>query len=323
MTAAAMLNAQAMSSIIPPVSYRLYETDPDAFAGALGQSYARYGFAVVADHGLPQHLIEGTLERFKTFFGWPEARKQRYHLPGQAGARGFTPFGIETARGATAHDLKEFWHTGRDLPPGHPYSDWMPPNLWVSEIEGFREHVSGLYAALDAFGRRMLRAIARYLGLAVEFFDDKVNTGNSLLRVLHYPPVPPEAAGAVRAAAHEDINVITLLLGAEEGGLEILTKDGAWLPVNPPPGCIVVNIGDMLQRMTNHVLPSTTHRVVNPPPERAGRARYSMPFFLHFNPDVTIEPLPGCVSVQNPCRYPAPITAQGYLEERLREIRLL
>lgn len=312
-----------MNSVIPPVSYRLYHSDLPAFAEALGQSYARYGFAVVANHDLPQSLIDATLGRFKTFFAWPEEEKRRYHQPGLAGARGYTPFGIETAKGARIHDLKEFWHHGRDLPAGHPYRTWMPENVWVREIDGFRDCVSELYAALDAFGRRMLRAIAHYLGLAADFFDSKVDMGNSLLRVLHYPPMPPETAGAVRAAAHEDINVITLLLGAEEGGLEILTKDGQWLPVNPPPGCIVVNIGDMLQRMTNHVLPSTTHRVVNPPPERARFARYSMPFFLHFNPDVVIEPLPECVSADNPCRYPESITAQGYLEERLREIRLL
>ncbi|MCH8686119.1 isopenicillin N synthase family dioxygenase [Pedomonas mirosovicensis] len=312
-----------MTSAIPPVSYHLYDADFPAFARALGESYARYGFAVVSDHGLPGDLIEGTLARFKTFFAWPEEAKQRYHRPGLAGARGYTPFGIETAKGAKAHDLKEFWHMGRELPPGHAYRAFMPENVWVEEIDGFREAAYGLYAALDGFGQRMLRAIAQYLGLAPDFFDARVNAGNSLLRVLHYPPVPEDAAGAVRAAAHEDINVITLLLGAEEGGLEILTKDGRWLPINPPPGCIVVNIGDMLQRMTNHVLPSTTHRVVNPPPERARRPRYSMPFFLHFNPDVVIEPLPGCVSPDNPSRYPEPITAQDYLEERLREIRLL
>lgn len=312
-----------MSSAIPPVSYHLHLTDPAGFAEALGRSYVQYGFAVVSNHGLPQELIDATLGRFKSFFSWPDAQKRRYHQPGLAGARGYTPFGIETAKGASAHDLKEFWHAGRDLPPGHAYRAWMPENVWVEDIDGFREHVSDLYAAMDAFGQQMLRAIARYLGLAAEFFESKVDMGNSLLRVLHYPPIPPEAAGAVRAAAHEDINVITLLLGAEEGGLEILTQDGAWLPVNPPPGCIVVNIGDMLQRMTNHVLPSTTHRVVNPPPERAGFARYSLPFFLHFNPDVVIEPLPECVTADNPSRYPEPITAQGYLEERLREIRLL
>ena len=317
------LNAQVMSCVIPPVSYRLYEADFPAFANALGESYARYGFAVVSDHDVPEGLIEGTLDSFKTFFAWPEADKRRYHRPGIAGARGYTPFGIETAKGARVHDLKEFWHLGRELPDGHAYRAFMPENVWVAEIEGFRETAYGLYEALDGFGQRMLRAIARYLGLDPAFFDDKVNAGNSLLRVLHYPPVPADAAGAVRAAAHEDINVITLLLGAEEGGLEILTRDGRWLPINPPPGCIVVNIGDMLQRMTNHALPSTTHRVVNPPPERAHRPRYSMPFFLHFNPDVAIEPLPQCVTADNPCRYPRPITAQAYLEERLREIRLL
>ena len=308
---------------IRPVSMSRYEADFDGFARDLGASFERYGFAVVADHGLDADLIEAAVADAKAFFALPEEVKRQYHRPGTGGARGLTPFGVEAAKDAKTVDLKEFWHTGRELPQGHGYTATMPPNLWPTEIEGFREHVYGMYQALDALGRRLLRAIARHLGLADDFFDDKVQLGNSVLRLLHYPPVPADAPG-VRAGAHEDINVITLLLGAEEAGLQLKEKDGSWLDVAPPPGALVVNIGDMLQRLTNHVLPSTTHRVVNPAPERRGFARYSTPFFLHFNPDFLIETLPSTITPENPDRYAgSAITADDYLAERLREIRLL
>jgi isopenicillin N synthase-like dioxygenase len=307
---------------IEPVSLALYERDFDAFAQALGRSFARYGFAVVADHDLPPALTEGALERTRAFFALPEEAKRRYHVSGGAGQRGYTPFGVETAKGAAHRDLKEFWHVGRELPPGHPFRAFMPDNIWPEEIEGFREHVSGLYAGLDALGVRLLRAIARYLKLDDAFFDAPVRLGNSILRLLHYPPVPPDAPG-VRAGAHEDINVITLLLGAEEAGLQVRDRDGRWLPINAPPGAVVCNIGDMLQRLTNHALPSTTHRVVNPPPERRGVSRYSTPFFLHFEPDYLISTLPGCVDAEHPDRHPEPITADAFLQQRLREIKLL
>ncbi len=306
---------------IEPVSLTLYNTDRDAFVQALGGSFARYGFAVVADHGLPADLVEGALARTKGFFALPDDIKRRYHVPGGAGQRGYTPFGIEAAKGHHQADLKEFWHTGRELPPGHPYRDRVPDNLWPQEVEGFHDSIGGLYDALDEMGGRILGAIARYLGLADGFFEAPIKDGNSILRLLHYPPVSPDAPG-VRAGAHEDINVITLLLGAEEAGLQLLDRDGRWLAVNPPPGAIVCNIGDMLQRLTNHALPSTSHRVVNPGPERRGYSRYSTPFFLHFKPDYRIETLPGCITAQNPDRYPEPITADGFLQQRLREIKL-
>ncbi len=307
---------------IAPVPLALHDADFDGFAQALGQSFARYGFAVIADHDLQPALVEGALERTRAFFALPEAVKRRYHVAGGGGQRGYTPFGIEAAKGAALRDLKEFWHMGRDLPPGHAYRAQMPDNLWPTEVDGFQAYVSGLYAGLDDLGRRLLRAIARYLGLADRFFDDPVRLGNSILRLLHYPPVPPGAPG-VRAAAHEDINVITLLLGAEEAGLEILDRNGAWLPIAAPPGAVVCNIGDMLQRLTNRVLPSTTHRVVNPAPERRGVSRYSTPFFLHFEPDYLIQTLPGCIAADRPNLYPEPITANAYLWQRLREIKLV
>jgi isopenicillin N synthase-like dioxygenase len=315
------LNDTAAISTLEPVSFRLYGADFDAFAQALGRSFVRYGFAVISDHGLDQARIDAAIEGAKAFFALPEDVKLAYKLPGVSGQRGYTAFGVETAKGAAHFDLKEFWHVGRELPPGHPYRARMPDNVWPSEVPGFRADELWLYGALEDLGDKVLSAIARYLGLDDGFFAPTTRDGNSVLRLLHYPPAAFDGPN-VRAGAHEDINTITLLLGAEEAGLELLDRNGAWLPVNPPPGSVVCNIGDMLQRLTNHVLPSTTHRVVNPPPARRGVARYSTPFFLHFAPDYLIETLPSCITPERPNRYPVPITANDYLEERLEEIKL-
>jgi len=317
-----MSQAHAVQPRIEPVSFRDFSADFPAFTERLGGSFARYGFAVLADHGIPQDRIDAALAAAKTFFALPEETKRKYKLP-VGGQRGYTPFGVETAKGETNYDLKEFWHVGRDLPPGHPYRNHMADNVWPdAEVAEFHETVGWLYGALDAMGLKVLEAIACYLGLERRFFEPTVDFGNSILRLLHYPPVPFDGPH-IRAAAHEDINVITLLLGAEEAGLEVLDRDGKWLPINPPPGALVCNIGDMLQRLTNHRLPSTTHRVVNPAPERRGFPRYSTPFFLHFNSDYRIETLPSCIDAQHPDRYPTSITADEFLQERLREIKLV
>ena len=307
--------------MITPVSLRDYERDFAGFSRRLGQSFEQFGFAIVADHDLQDSLVEDALTDAKAFFALPEAVKRRYVIPGGAGQRGYTPFGVETAKDAELSDLKEFWHVGRDLPAGHPYQAQIAANIWPGEIEGFRDRTGGLYAGLDALGLRLLRAIARHLGLEDDYFAPTVKDSDSILRLLHYPPLPDGAAG-LRAGPHEDINAITLLLGAEEAGLEILGRDGRWLAVNPPAGSVVVNIGDMLQRLTNHRLPSTTHRVANPASERRGIARYSTPFFLHFAPDYRIETLPGCITPERPDRYPDAITSRDFLLQRLREIKL-
>jgi isopenicillin N synthase-like dioxygenase len=296
--------------------------DPAGFAQELGRSFERYGFAIIADHGIPADLIARAEAKAREYFALPEAVKRSYHISGGGGARGYTPFGIETAKGATHYDLKEFWHVGRELPEGHRFGDSMPANVWPKEVASFRDTFLELYAAFDTAGLRILEAIARHLGLAPDFFEDTVADGNSVLRLLHYPPIPSDGPN-VRAGAHEDINTITLLLGAEEAGLQLLDRDGNWLPITPNEGELVVNIGDMLQRLTNNVLRSTTHRVVNPPPERRGQSRYSMPYFLHFRSDFPIETLPGCISAGRPNRYPEPITADEYLQQRLREIKLV
>jgi isopenicillin N synthase-like dioxygenase len=309
---------------IPPVSLTLDDTNPDVFAAELGEEFRRFGFAVISDHGLDQSVISSALDKTRAFFELPTETKTQYHIEGSGGQRGYTPFGREAAKGVEQIDLKEFWHVGRELPAGHPHAHNMPQNIVPAEIEGW-DVVSRLYSDLDRLGIRLLRAIARDLGLIENFFDDTVKDGNSILRLLHYPAQECALpAGSIRAAAHEDINTITLLLGAEEAGLQVIDRrTGEWIDINPPPDCLVINIGDMLQRLTNNVLPSTTHRVINPEPERQKFARYSMPFFLHFRPDYEIRTLETCITPDNPNQYPDPITAQDYLMERLKEIRLL
>ena len=304
-----------MHADISPIPLSLVDRDLPAAAAAFGDAFSRTGFAVVADHGIDDALIERALAATKAFFALPEDVKRRYHIAGQGGARGLTPFGVETAKDASVSDLKEFWHVGRTLPPGHRYREMMPDNVWPAEVPEFHAAVQALYDALDFAGRRVLRAIAVHLGQDEDFFEGPVSDGNSVLRLLHYPPVPADAPG-IRAGAHEDINVITLLLGAEEAGLQLLDRQGEWRSIDAPAGSVVCNIGDMLQRLTGGQLPSTTHRVVNPAPERRGHARYSTPYFLHFRPDYLIETLPGG-------KPEAPITAHDFLMQRLREIKLL
>jgi len=309
------------SNSVASVSLGDADRNRDSFANALGTSFEEYGFAIVRDHGIPQALIERAEATAKQFFALPEAVKRNYLLPGTGGARGYTAFGVETAKGASAHDLKEFWHVGRELAAGHKYRGVMGDNVWPAEVADFRETLLELYDSFDAVGLKILGAIARYLGVAEDYFADTVRDGNSVMRLLHYPPQQEATGNHIRAGAHEDINTITLLIGAEEAGLELQTRDGRWLPVSPTPGELVINIGDMLQRLTNGRLRSTSHRVVNPAPDRAAHARYSMPFFLHFRPDFMIEALPGTVAEGEAPKWP-PIASHEFLLERLREIKL-
>lgn len=312
-----------MTSRIPTLDIRRFDTEPEAFVAELGAAYREWGFAGIRGHGIPQSLIDAAYEDFRAFFALPDDAKRRYHVPGGGGARGYTPFGVETAKGSKHFDLKEFWHVGRELPPHSRHRAVMADNLWPAEVPGFREHALALYRALDALGSRVLSALALHIGLPQDWFADKTDAGNSILRPIHYPPITAPDVPNVRSGAHEDINLITLLVGASAEGLQVLSRKGEWVPFTADADTIVVNIGDMLQRLTNHVYPSTTHRVVNPPGESARQPRYSVPFFLHPNPDFLIDVLPSCVSPENPSRYPEPITAQGYLEERLREIKLI
>jgi isopenicillin N synthase-like dioxygenase len=292
--------------------------DPDE----LGRAFREYGFCALVGHGIDDGVTAPAYAALHRFFALPDHDKLRYQLTGLAGARGYTPFRTEKAKDQTEPDLKEFWHVGRELPERDPLRATMHPNVWPDQVPELRATLLALYRALDTLGVRVLSAIALHLGLDAHWFDDKVDHGNSILRPLHYPPVRGVARG-VRSAAHEDINLITLMVAAGEPGLEILRRDGHWLAIDTLPGAVIVNIGDMLQRLTNHVLPSTTHRVINPEGASSTRSRYSLPFFLHPNSEFSIETLPSCYDAARPNRYPTPITADAYLQQRLREIGLL
>ena len=296
--------------------------DADALGQQLGSSFQAYGFATIVDHGLDPAVVAKAWALTKTLFEQSESQKMSGFETALAGQRGYTPFKTEIAKGADFHDLKEFWHVGRDVSPDSPLAGSMLPNIWP-DVPDFKETFQLLFAEMDKVGARILSSIARYLDLPASWFDPAIEDGNSILRLLHYPPIAGDAEGCIRAGAHEDINLITLLLGAEEAGLQILRPDGSWMDVSPPQGGLAVNVGDMLQRLTNNMLPSTTHRVVNPTGERSRFSRYSMPFFLHLRSDFPIATLPQCVNAQNPNLYPDPILADDYLRERLIEIGLL
>ena len=314
-----------MLTSLKPISLPPDDTDDTDFTKALMTSFMETGFAVVENHRLDQSVIDRVYDVSRDFFALSPDAKQKYFDPNGAGQRGYTPFGTENAKGVSKIDLKEFWHTGRDLPEGHPYNALMPDTPHVSEVPEFDSATRDLFNAFDQLGLRLLRSVASGLGLERDWFADKVRYGNSILRLLHYPAqTTPPPEGSVRAAAHEDINVITLLLGADEAGLQVKPRGhDEWISIEAPKGSMVINVGDMLQRLTNRVLQSTSHRVINPAPERSRYSRYSMPFFLHFEPDVQIASLPGCVTPDNPDQFPEPITANEYLMERLREIGLL
>lgn len=310
-------------SQIPSLDIRRFSTDRVAFVAELGAAYREWGFCGIRGHGISDVKIQSAYKASQDFFALPDDVKMHYHQPGTGGARGYTAFGIETAKDSKFPDLKEFWHVGREISPASKYADIMTPNLWPSEVPDFKEHLYGLYTSLDALGSKVLSALALHTGLPANFFADKTDHGNSILRSIHYPPITSDEIPNVRAGAHEDINLITLLVGASAAGLEVLSNKNEWVPFTSDEDTIVVNIGDMLQRLSNHVYPSTTHRVVNPKGEGARLPRYSIPFFLHLNPDYVIKTLPQCISAENPDRYPEPITANDYLLERLREIKLV
>ena len=310
-------------SKIPTLDIRRFDTEREAFVAELGAAYREWGFCGIRGHGISDDLIQGAYQSSKDFFALPEAIKMKYHQKGTGGARGYTPFGIETAKDSKFPDLKEFWHVGREIPADSVYADIMTPNLWPSEVPNFKTHLYGLYQALDVLGSKVLSALALHIKLPEHFFADKTDYGNSILRPIHYPPITSDDIPNVRAGAHEDINFITLLVGASAAGLQVLSQKNEWVAFTSDADTIVVNIGDMLQRLSNHVYPSTTHRVVNPKDGGARKPRFSIPFFLHPNPDFLIKTLPQCISAENPDRYPVSITGHEYLMERLREIKLV
>jgi len=294
------------------------------FSDDIGKAFNETGFVTITNHGLDKQLIDKLYDDVKALFALPDDVKEKYEVPGLAGQRGYTGKQKETAKGFTAPDLKEFWQIGQTVTDNDPVKDEYPANLVVEELPSFNDTTLEVYKKLEWAGQHLLRAISVYLGLAENYFDSKVHNGNSILRTLHYFPITnPDALpeDAVRAGAHEDINLITLLIGASADGLELLTRDNKWFPVKAYGEDLVVNVGDMLQRLTNNKLKSTTHRVVNPPRELMKNSRYSVPFFLHPKAGMDLTCLSQCIDENHPKQY-EDITAGAYLDERLREIGL-
>ena len=291
------------------------------FATTLGQAFEEVGFVSVKNHGIPVTLINNLYATVKQFFGLPESEKRSYEIPGLAGQRGYTSFGKEHAKGSDAPDLKEFFQYGQIIEAGVVSPEPYPENVKVISPEDFNTLFHQAYRAFEVSGAALLSAIAIHLQLGESYFEEHIHLGNSILRAIHYPPILHEPKSAIRAEQHEDINLITLLVGASADGLEILSKEGEWLPVKAGPDEIVVNVGDMLQRLTNDRLKSTTHRVVNPPREMWHSSRFSIPFFLHPRSNMSLACLSSCVSDAHPKLY-EDYTAGYYLDERLREIGL-
>lgn len=294
----------------------------NAFVNALGKAYETVGFVAVKNHGIPDELIKQLYDRVQRFFSLPLQIKGGYEIKGLAGQRGYTSFGKEHAKGSDAPDLKEFFQFGQTVENKKPGSEEeYPENIDVKEIPDFKGTLYNVYRHFENSGAALLQAIALYLGLPENYFDKYIHEGNSILRCIHYPPITHEPKSAIRSEQHEDINLITLLVGASADGLQILTKQGDWVGVTSLPEQIVVNVGDMLQRLTNNKLKSTTHRVVNPPRALWHTSRFSMPFFLHPRSEMSLACLEKCIDESHPKAY-EDITAGEYLDERLREIGL-
>jgi isopenicillin N synthase-like dioxygenase len=306
---------------VPELSLKAFtEGAPRAraeFIAALMDGFQYYGFIILKDHKVSRDLLKRAYRLSAEFFALGDAEKRR-HVTGADGQRGYTPFGTEHAKNASVADLKEFWHVGREFPGGSPLAAIYPPNVWPDRPAGFRETFLELYAALEEAGLSMLEALAPSLDAPADYFRTMATDGNSILRLLHYPPVPKDAdPNAVRAAAHEDINLITILVAANGAGLELLDRDGRWLAIDTDPDNLIVDAGDMLARVTNDVIPATTHRVVNP--KGPNVSRYSMPFFMHPRSDAVLTCLPSCRG--SGAKYPD-ITADAFLKQRLKEIGL-
>jgi isopenicillin N synthase-like dioxygenase len=298
--------------------------DPEkkkAFVNDLGRAYEDVGFVAVKNHGIPADLIADLYKYVQQFFSLPFDDKKKYEVPGLAGQRGYTSFGKEHAKGSDAPDLKEFFQFGQTVEDGDPIKSEYPDNVQVAEVPAFSPTFRSAYKAFETSGRALLRAIALYLNLEEDYFETFVHNGNSILRAIHYPPITQEPKSAIRAEQHEDINLITLLVGASADGLQILTKQNEWIGVTSLPDQIVVNVGDMLQRLTNNKLKSTTHRVVNPPRNMWHTSRFSIPFFLHPKSSMDLTCLESCIDEGHEKAYPD-ATAGEYLDERLREIGL-
>jgi isopenicillin N synthase-like dioxygenase len=308
---------------VPELSLLSYvqgnETEKAKFIDQLFNGIKDYGFIILVDHTVDDKVVQDSYAKVHEFFHLDTATKEKYVSPAGGGQRGYTGFGIEHAKDNAAPDLKEFWHVGRDVPADHKWFNEYPENLWPEEVQGFRDSLTTLYNSLDKTSIILLEALGKALDVPENYFKNMIDMGNSILRTIHYPEIPADIQPeAVRAAAHEDINLITILVGATSSGLELLDRDGTWLPVATRPGQLIVDSGDMLKLITNDVIPATTHRVVNP--DNAKDERYSMPFFVHPNKEAMLDIIPSCIG--DGAKYQA-INANEFLYQRLREIGLM
>ncbi len=307
---------------VPELSLLSYvngsQNDKIKFVDDIFSGLKDYGFIILKDHTIEQKKIDRAYDLVKEFFNLPLETKLKYKM-NNGGQRGYTPFKTEHAKDNKNPDLKEFWHVGRELAASSQYNGVYPENVWPSEVAEFKKAFTELYDAMDMTSGILLEAIGKGLDVPSSYFADMIKDGNSIIRTIHYPPTKGEdTKNSIRAAAHEDINLITMLVGATDSGLQLLERDGTWLDVESRPGEIVVDTGDMMSRITNNVLPSTTHRVINPSDD--GSARFSMPFFVHPHSQAELKCIPSCVGAG--AKHP-PITAGEFLTQRLREIGLI
>ena len=311
---------------IPSVNLADFLSDDPArkqkFVNEIGKAYEEIGFVALKGHFLSEELVENLYESVREFYALPTETKQKYIVPGIGGQRGYTAFGNEHAKGRTVGDLKEFWHFGQFVSEEENKKFNYPDNVQVEEVPTFNQYGEETYKQLEKTGVYVLRALALFLGLDEYYFDDKVKNGNSILRPIHYPPIKEEPKDAVRAGAHGDINLITLLMGAQGRGLQVQKHDGTWVDAIAQDDELVINVGDMLSRHTNNRLKSTIHQVVNPERELWGSSRYSIPFFMHPVSDMDLSVLENCISEENPKQF-EDITAGEFLNQRLREIGLI
>ena len=312
---------------IPSVDLRDFlSNDPilkQKFVSKIGSAYEDIGFVALNGHFLNDQLVENLYEEVRNFFSLPIETKTKYEIPGIGGQRGYVSFGKEHAKGRSAGDLKEFWHFGQYVNDDSKYFDKYPKNVTVNELANFNSTGKEAYQMLEKTGIYVLKALALYIGLDEFYFDDFIKEGNSILRPIHYPPITDEPKdGAVRAAAHGDINLITLLMGAQGKGLQVQNHNGDWIDAMAQPDELIINVGDMLSRHTNNKLKSTIHQVVNPPRELWGTSRYSIPFFMHPVSDMPLNCLEQCIDATHPKQFDD-ITAGEYLNERLVELGLV
>ena len=315
------LKHKEVSTPFKILSFKEKQKDKNNFSKELGDSFNQWGFVGIKEHTIDRDLVKDVISLFGEFFNLTDDIKESYYNPNLGGARGYTPIKIETPKGGKSPDIKEFWHVGRSLDLDDPYRKWMHDNYLINEIPELSEKANMLFTQFDELGQNLLESIALYLKLEEDYFSNAVDKGNSVMRAIHYPPVRNNEIGE-RAGAHEDINLITLLIGGHKSGLEILSQEGEWQDATVDEDVIICNIGDMLQRLTNNFLRSTTHRV-SASLLQSESSRYSIPFFVHPNPDWLISTLPACYDEDRPNLYTESILAEEYLQQRLKEIKLI